>query len=271
MRKESSLKGIVLCAVFMAAVAAIPAKAADAPTAPAPVPPAIEMPKPPEPPMPPAAMRKSEKSEPGFFGKISSMFSSDKDKKPKPPFMPSRSGRDGASPSPHAGGFADMMMMPRREVSREADSKSLDVARKIVKTLEQSPDRMPMHSPMLRGMSMSIVSAVAKDKPDLAEKMRKIADEVSSKVAAQHADDADNNKALAYAQMFTRAELEQLHSFYETDAGKKLVRSGGELSAREIMLNRDSDATFMDEVRTGMIKEMKKADIKIPEGLEPKK
>ncbi|MDR3425409.1 MAG: DUF2059 domain-containing protein [Alphaproteobacteria bacterium] len=274
MKKEQVLSRVVLCAALAAvfAPAAVFAQTKATPPAPAAVPSPAPVP-------PPPAMKRptpaNGASDSGFFGKVSSFFSH-KDEKPSgavrslPHDARMNGGAMPPAPPPMPPRMPGMMPFQRPNVSRKADSKNLEIARKIVALLGQNnPNRNPMmmRGPMM-GITMSIVPMIDRENKGKEAEIQKIASGVMDKIAAQHSDDAEKDKAIAYAQIFTYPELEQLKSFYESDAGKKLIQSNNDLNAHEAMLSQDSAMSAAEEARTAMIKELKKNDIDIPKELE---
>ncbi len=237
----------------------------------------------------PEGAKPGKSSDKSLWGAMSSFFSSGGKEKglgqgqggnAKPvtsnaPPSPGLAGRPDAAaimgPMGPMGHVPGMIPFHRPDVSREVDSKNLDLARKIVKLTEpqKGPAQasMAMHSPMM-GLTMSMIPAIVQENPGQTEKIHGIAFGLQEKISAQHADDAEKDKAIAYAQTFTYSELEQLKGFYETSAGKKLLQSGGELASREGRLRQDTSMTVAEEVRSAILKALKENGIKLPAGFE---
>ncbi len=217
-------------------------------------------------------VKSGKSSDKSLWDSMSSFFSS----KEKEKGMVGGNARPAARPDAATimgpmGHLPGMIPFHRRDVSREVDSKNLELAYKIVKLIE--PQKSPaqasrgMYGPMM-GLTMSMIPAIAQENPGQMEKIHGIALGLQEKISARHADDAEKDKAIAYAQTFTYSELEQLKGFYETAAGKKLAQSGAELASREGQLRQDSSMAVAEEVRSAILKELKEKGFKLPAGYE---
>ena len=110
----------------------------------------------------------------------------------------------------------------------------------------------------------AFIPSVLEENSGKEDKVQKAAADVMGKIDAKHAGDDDENRAIAYAQVFTHAELEQIKDFYESSAGKKMIQSSDDLEVHEMQLKQDSGITKAYEAREAIIAELKKDGLKVP-------
>lgn len=69
--------------------------------------------------------------------------------------------------------------------------------------------------------------------PDLQAEINRIVDQTALSLAARRGD-LEKEAALAYARVFTEAELKDIATFYQSESGKKLMNDGP-IAGREIL------------------------------------
>ncbi len=103
--------------------------------------------------------------------------------------------------------------------AQEVSAEHLEAARAAVAASKstQSLDSI------LIDISEKAKSQLITNRPDAAEKINEIVDEVALSMAGRRGD-LENEVAIGYANVFTIEELNQITEFYHTPAGEKLIR-----------------------------------------------
>jgi len=116
-------------------------------------------------------------------------------------------------------GIAALLALPGAATAQEATAEHLAVARKAVDATQSTASM----DAILPNLGESAKQQLIANRPDAADQISTLVDEVTISLAGRRGD-LEGEVARIYARIFTESELNEIIAFYETDAGKKLIR-----------------------------------------------
>jgi hypothetical protein len=178
----------------------------------------------------------------------------------QPPSLPSASPPP-APPQPQAAAPPPQPLPDG--VPTDINPRSFAVAQDIVKTL----DMKNLMQGVTASLAQTMTPLIEQENPGQSEKMQVITAGAFQKVMTAHLPELEKNKAIAYAQLFTLPELEQLKKFYGSPAGQKMLQMTPEIMRRNAVLDQFVMTTAFQEVHKQLIEDLKKNGIRIPKGM----
>jgi len=117
--------------------------------------------------------------------------------------------------------------------AQEPSKAQLDAARAAIKALHATDDFDGILPNAAEALKRSLIQA----EPNLQQQISETVDQQALKLAARRGD-LENEVASIYAKAFTTDELNAIAKFYNTDAGKKLIAQGGDVTNQSLQAAR---------------------------------
>lgn len=127
--------------------------------------------------------------------------------------------------------LAGLMATPA--LAQEISPSHLAAAREAVDAI----DTTEQFDQILLNAATQIKAELIVNNPDLQSKISEMVDDSAIALAPRRAD-LENEIATVYAKMFTEQELREISQFYNSEAGRKLIRQGPQ-ATREMMAAAD--------------------------------